>query len=186
MPSIKFYLQRWSPYSTWFQTKLLQPFPRKFQFCVWGPTERPLFLDLEYSYSPGIDLCSINTWIPNVNKICPTVQALGKCTYIHTYTHTHTHVRATERRTAFQKLLFSIRGCWKRENPSVFKDRPFHGHSTVPYWVYKEEKNTLSGDHVCPSACLSGTKQNRLSSNSIWETFTENCQSFSILNYTVP
>jgi hypothetical protein len=46
-------------------------------------------LEMEFSDSSGTDLRWINSSIPNINKICTTIQALARSTYIHTYIHTY-------------------------------------------------------------------------------------------------
>jgi hypothetical protein len=60
----------------WMKT-LLQPFSRN---CIWSPCEAPLFLELECLYSRGNDLWWISLYIPNMNKIHPTIQMLARQT----------------------------------------------------------------------------------------------------------
>jgi hypothetical protein len=52
-------------------------------FVSWGPFVGLIFLELESSYLPGTDLWQINSWMPDMNKIRPTVKETARRTYIH-------------------------------------------------------------------------------------------------------
>jgi hypothetical protein len=53
----------------------------------WCPSEWPLFVKLQFSYSPNTDLWRTNSRMPYLTKIQLTVQELARCACIRTYRH---------------------------------------------------------------------------------------------------
>jgi hypothetical protein len=134
----------------WYLKKIIRAiFKKIYDFVFWGPSEGPLFLELECSYLSGTDLWCLDSWILNTKiQIHQTVQVIVRCTSTE-----HRHIQID----SIPKTTFHIQRGSKDINLSKSQDWFSHDHNTFSYILHIRESKMEIPQKV--GLHVSGAKQ---------------------------
>jgi hypothetical protein len=128
--------------------------------CAWEPLWRaPVFgtrMFILTRHWPMMD----NSYISYMNKICPTTQALVRCTYIY-------------RQMAFQKPIFCIQGDWKHVNKKKLRFfSPHHSNFSNDIHIWESKISAKISHNFLtynwPRLCYLGNKTECCSVDKCW------------------